>query len=78
MERAAGRLQLLPTTSQIDRVVGVAAIGRATTGRHEPAVTELTQVVRHQALRLGDQPGQLPHGPIAPDQFLQQLPPHGV
>ena len=40
-------------------------IGRAAPRRHEPAVAELTQVVRHQALRLVDELRQLPHRPVA-------------
>ena len=68
----------VPTTSEIDRVVAVTAVGGAATREHEPAVTEQTEVVRDQALRLADQLRQLPHRPIALGQRLQQPPAHGM
>jgi hypothetical protein len=75
MERTTGALQLLLTTKEVDGVVAVAAVGGAATREHEPTLTQLPQVVRHQALRLVNELRQLPHGPIALDQGVQQAPP---
>ena len=75
MQRTARGLQRLPAGGEVDGVVAVAAVRRTATRRHEPTVAELTQVVRHQALRLVDQHRQLPDGPIALHQLSQQPPP---
>ena len=75
---AARALERLSAGGEVDRVVAVAAVRRAATRRHQPAVAEQTQVVRHQALRLVDERHQLPHGPIALHQLSQQPPPHRV
>ena len=74
MQRTAGGLERLATGHQVDRVVAVAAVRRTTTRRHQPTITQQTQVVRHQALRLIDQHHQLPNGPIAAHQLSQQPP----
>ena len=78
MQRTACVLQRQLAGGQVDGVVGVAAVRRAPACGHEPTVAELTQVVRHQALRLVDQRRQLPDGAIALHQFSQQSPPHRV
>ena len=67
-----------PAGGEVDGVVAVAAVRRTMTGGHEPTIAELTQVVRHQALRLVDQLHQLPDGPIALHQLSQQPPPQRV
>jgi hypothetical protein len=76
MERSPGRLQLLLAAEEIDRVVAVATVRRASTRRHEPSVAESPEVVRDQALRFADQLRQFPHGPVALDQLLQEPPPN--
>src|SRR5215216_5455910 len=53
-------------------------IGRATTSGHQVSGSQLTQVVRHQALRLVEQLDQLPDRTIAVHQLPQQPPPNGV
>src|SRR5215208_2294235 len=78
MERATGALEELGATSEVDAVVAVAAIGRATTSGHQLAGSQLTQVVRHQALGLVEQLDQLPDRTIAVHQLPQQPPPNGV
>ena len=67
-----------PATSEIDAVVAVPTIGRATTSGHQLAGSQLTQVVRHQALRLVEQLHQLPDRTIAVHQLPQQPPPNRV
>ena len=64
-----------PAAREVDRVVAVASVGRAATRGDEPAVAQLAQVVRHQALRLADELGQLPHGPVAAHELAEQPPP---
>ena len=55
MQRGARGCQQLPAAREVDAVVAVASVGRAPTHRHQPAVAQLAQVVRHQALRLVDE-----------------------
>jgi hypothetical protein len=74
MEGGAGRLEQFPATSEIDAVVAVPPIRRTATHRHELASSQLTKVIRHQALRCLDQLSQLRDRPVAVDEFLQQPP----
>jgi hypothetical protein len=78
MERTTGALEELGATSEIDAVVAVPMIGRAGTPGYQLAGSQLTQVVRHQALRLVEQLHQLPDRTIAVHQLPQQPPPNGV
>ena len=60
MQRAARRLQLLPAAERgRSRSSASRPIGRAARVRHEPAVAELAQVVRDEALRLAEELRQL-------------------
>ena len=61
---------------KIHRVIPIAAVSRAAPRRHQPSRPELAQVIRHQVLRLAQQPRQLIHPPVAAGQFPQQPPPH--
>jgi hypothetical protein len=78
MERTTGGPQLLPTGGEIYGVIAVAAISRAATREHQPTIAKLPEVVRHQALRLVDQPGQLSHRAIALHQLPQHPPTNGM
>ena len=60
---------------EIDRVVAVAPVGRASARRHESSVAEQAQVVRHQVLGLVEQDRQLLDGPVALHQLSHQAPP---
>lgn len=74
MEGAAGRSEQFPATSEIDAIVDVPPIRRTATHRHELARSQLTKVIRQQALRRLEQLGQLRDRPVAADEFLQQPP----
>ena len=78
MEGPAGGGQQVTHTGQIDRVVGVPAIGRAAPRRHQTGIPQLAQVVRDQVLRLTDQARQLVHHAVAPGQLAQQPPTQGM
>ena len=70
----AGAGQQLAAAREVERVVGVAAVGRAAARRHEAAVAELAQVVRDQVLRLADQRASARHPAVAAGQLAQQPP----
>ena len=74
MQRSTRRLQPLPAACQVDRVVAVPSIRGASTGAHEPARPQLTEVVRHEALLHAEELCQLPYGTVAVRQLPQQLP----
>jgi hypothetical protein len=60
MKRATDRLEELPATSEIDAVVAVASVGGAAVHGDQLPGSQLTQVVRHEALRFSEQLRQLP------------------
>ena len=74
MQRATGGRQQAADAREIDRVVGVPAIGGAAPRRDQAGVPQLAQVVRDQVLRLADQVGQLVHRAVAAGQIAQQPP----
>jgi hypothetical protein len=78
MQRTAYGLELLPAPSEIDRVVTVPPIGRAATRAHKAARAQLTQVVRHQALRLAEEVRQFTNRAVAVHELAQQTPPQGI
>ena len=78
MQSSAGGLEFTLTGGEVDRVVGVATVGGAATREHESTVAELAEVIRHEALRLVDELGELRHGAVAADQLAQQPPANRV
>jgi hypothetical protein len=75
MQRTACRLELFPAPGEIDRVVAVPSIRCAAMRAHQPTGAQLTQVVRHEALPLGDELRQLTDRPVASHELPQQQPP---
>ena len=63
---------------ELEHVVGVAAVGEAATGRDQPPIAQLAQVVGDQALPVTGELAQLAHAPIAARQLAQQPPPQRV
>ena len=78
MQRGRGVGEQLPARDQIEAVVGVAPVRGAPPHGHQPAATQLAQVVRRQALPLADQRRELTDLPIAARQLAQQPPPQRV
>ena len=78
MKRAADRLEELPAASEIDAVVAVAPVGGAAVHGEQLPGSQLTQVVRHEALRFSEQLRQLPDRAITVDQLLQEPPSKGM
>src|SRR5262245_44600678 len=78
MQGAPGRLQLRATAAEIDRVVAVASVGTAATGRDETTVAQEAQVVRHEVLRLADELRQLAHRAVALHELAQESPAQGM
>ena len=74
MERSAGRRQQLPAASEVDAVVGVAPVGRASPHRHQLACPQAGEVVRDEALRLAERLRELADLPVAAGEFAEQLP----
>src|SRR5205807_6314296 len=74
VERPTGGRQQATDAGQIDRVVGVPAIGRTAPRRNQAGIPQLAQVVRDQVLRLIEQAGELVHHAVAPGQLTQQTP----
>ena len=74
MEGTAGRLKQFPTPSEIDAVVAVAPIRRTASCRYQLARSQLTKVIRQEALRCLEPLGQLRDRPVAAGEFLQQPP----
>ena len=68
--------QQLTAAIEIEHVIGVAPVRRAATTQHHPLCPQAREVVRDQALRLGDQRAQLPDTPIAVRELANQPPPH--
>jgi hypothetical protein len=74
MQRFARASEELRAARKVDRVVRVAAIGRATTHRDQFPVPELAEVIRDEALRLTEHGGQLAHGAVAACELPEQPP----
>ena len=75
MQRPARHRQQPGQPRQVRRVIRIAPVSRAAPRRHQPSRPELAQVIRHQVLRLAQQPRQLIDPPVAAGQFPQQSPP---
>ena len=78
MERTAGGLQQFPASNQIDAVVAVPSIRRTAPHGHELARSQLTKVIRQQALRCLESLSQFRDRTVAADEFLQEPPADGV
>ena len=74
MKRAADRFEELRAASEIDAVVAVASVGGAPVHGDELPGSQLTQVVRHEALRLSEQLRQLPNRAITVHELPQEPP----
>jgi hypothetical protein len=74
VEGTAGSVEQFRATSEIDAVVAVSPIRRTVSHRHELASSQLTKVIRQQALRCLEPLSQLRDRPVAADEFLQQPP----
>ena len=64
----------VPATSQLGPVVGVAPIGRAAPGRHQPRRPQLPEVIGDQALPLAGRSRELADAAITARQRAEQRP----
>jgi hypothetical protein len=71
--RAACRKQIA-TAREVERVVGVASVGRAAVARDNSLGSQPAEMVRDQALRPLDQPTQLANASVAARELAQQPP----
>ena len=74
VQRGAGGDEERADAVEVDEVVGVAAVGRASSRRDQAAVPQLAEVVGDEALGLTHESGQLVHRPVAAAQLTEQSP----
>jgi len=74
MQSSAGGVEFTLAGGEIDGVVRVAPVRRATAREHESSVAKLAEVIGDETLGLIDELGQFRHGPVAADQLAQQSP----
>lgn len=74
MQRRTGCPEQLATVEEVQPVVGVPTVGRASAGGNEAGVAQLSQVVGDEVLGLSEQLRQLTYPPIAAGQLRKQLP----
>src|SRR5262249_54868369 len=70
----AGRAEQLAAASDVDAIVGVAAVSGAAPRPDQSRRAEFAEVIRDKVLRLAEQLSQLADSPVAASQLDQQLP----
>jgi hypothetical protein len=75
VQRRARAREQLAAARQVERVVGVAAVGQAAPRGDQSTVAQLTQVVGDEVLRLRDELAELADAPVAARQLAEQPPP---
>ena len=74
MERSAGCHQQFPASREVDAVVRVSPVSRASPHRHQLPCPQAGEVVGDQALRLAEHLRELADLPVAAGEFAEQLP----
>ena len=74
MQRLGAPAEELAAAIDVEAVVRVTTVERASARRHEPGIAQLTKVVRDQVLSLADEFRELANPPIAARQLREDRP----
>lgn len=74
LQAATGRAEHLAATPQIDPVVRIPAVGRASASRHQPCLAKLAEVIRNEVLRFAEELCELADPTVAERQLTEQPP----